>query len=106
MQDEYILPLQPQGENEPYGAYYRRMESYINGIKAMMEGKNVVFGEKGAVQTPEEETRATITMEELVKIVGKSESVRAGSILALDESEKALQKEQKTREEGVSLDDE
>ncbi len=106
VQDEYILPLQPQGENEPYGAYYRRMESYINGIKAMMEGKNVVFGEKGAVQTPEEETRATITMEELVKIVGKSESVRAGSILALDESEKALQKEQKTREEGVSLDDE
>ena len=47
--DEFVLNVQMQQETETYGDYYKRIQNYIEGIQAIMDGKAVKISDNGIV---------------------------------------------------------
>lgn len=45
---QFNISMPIQREDETYGEFYSRIQSYIEGIKSTMAGKEVEFGERGA----------------------------------------------------------
>lgn len=69
---EFRLSMPIQREDETYGEFYARIQSYIDGVQELMSGREVIFGEEGAitqnnVERPEQVQTGNVQQQEQIQ---------------------------------------